>query len=80
MNSRAVATPSWTTASFGDAPDTSPMELSALEDHLGVCRQSHGRLFSVQCLAEAMHGFTAPRLVTTLVLVAVVTGAASLLL
>ena len=80
MSSRAAATPSWTTASFGDAPDTSPMELLALEDHLSVCKQSHGRLFSMQCLGEAMHGFMAPRLVTTLVLVALVTGAASLLL
>ena len=80
MNSQADATPFWTTSSFGDAPDTSPMELSALEDHFAVCKQSHGRLFSAQCLAEAMHGFMAPRLVTTLVLVAFVTGAASLLI
>jgi hypothetical protein len=60
------AKPPWSTASFGDAADTSPMELSVLGEHLDSCRQSHGRWFALQCLAECMNGFIAARFVTTL--------------
>ena len=74
MNSRAVTTPSWSTASFGDTPDTSPMELSELGDHLGRCKRSRGRMFSLQCAGEAMHGFVASRFVTTLVVAALILG------
>jgi hypothetical protein len=38
--------PHWSTASFGDTADTSPMELSALGDHLDLCRGLRGRLFA----------------------------------
>jgi len=44
--------------------------LSILGAHLALCHGVSGRLFSLQCLAEAMHGFVAPRLVTTLVVAA----------
>ena len=74
MNSRAAATPSWSTASFGDTPDTSPMELSELGDHLGRCKKSRGRMFSLQCAAETMHGFVSSRFVTTLVVAALILG------
>lgn len=46
MKSKAMITPLWRTASFGDAPDTSPMELSALGEHLDLCIGSKGRTFS----------------------------------
>ena len=72
-------TPRWSTASFGDSADTSPVELSALGEHLNLCQGSRGRLFALKCRAEAMHGFVAPRLVTTLaVLAALMIGIASL--
>lgn len=74
MNRHAVATPSWSTASFGDTPDTSPMELSELGDHLGRCKKSRGRMFSLQCAAETMHGFVSSRVVTTLVVAALILG------
>jgi len=70
--------PRWSTASFPDAPDTSPVELSSLSGHLGVCRHSRGRLFSLHCLLEAAHGFVAPRFVTSLVSLLMVVGIASL--
>lgn len=54
------------------------MELSSLSGHLGDCRDSRGRLFSVHCLLEAAHGFVAPRFVTSLVSVLMVVGIASL--
>ena len=74
MSSHAVATPTWTTAAFGDAPDTSPMELNELGDHLGRCNGSRSRWFSLQCAAQATHGFVSSRFVTTLVVAALLLG------
>ena len=69
----------WSTASFGDSADTSPMELSALGEHLDLCRASRGRLFDLHCAVERMHGFVAPRFVTTLVLATLLIGVGCLL-
>ena len=72
--------PSWSTASFGDAADTSPVELAALGAHLDLCRGSHGHLFSLQCAAQSMHGFVAARFITTLVVIVLLIGVATLVL
>jgi hypothetical protein len=45
------------------------MELSALGEHLDVCKASRGRLFALQRAAEALHAFITGHFVTTLVLV-----------
>lgn len=66
--------PPWSTAAFGDAADTSPMELSVLGDHLHTCKRSHGRWFALQCAAERMNGFLAARLVTTLTVATLLIG------
>ena len=79
MNNELTAPPCWTTASFGDNAETSPMELSALGEHLHACKGSRGRLFALHCVAETMHGFVAARFVTTLVVVALLIGVGSLL-
>ena len=55
----------WSTASFGEAPDSSPMELSALQDHVHVCKGLRGPWFTARCRAEAIHGFVVGRFVTT---------------
>jgi len=60
--------PGWRTSSFGGPTNTSPAELSALEDHLQRCDRSRDRLFSVRAALEAVNAFVATRLVTTLVL------------
>ncbi len=70
----------WSTASFGDAADASPLELSALGAHLELCQRSHGRLFSLQCAAQTMHGFVVGRFVTTVVVVALLIGVISMVL
>ena len=62
--------PLWSTSSFGESPDATSLERSVLGAHLARCQTLSGRLFPLQCLGEAMHGFVAPRLVTTLVVVA----------
>ncbi|MES2091976.1 MAG: hypothetical protein V4532_18640 [Pseudomonadota bacterium] len=69
MKNHAMTTPFWSTASFGDTADTSPMELAALGEHLDVCKESHHRLFTLQCLAENLHGFISTHFVTTLVMI-----------
>jgi hypothetical protein len=68
----------WATASFPEAADTSPMELSALGAHVDRCNGSRGRLFGVRCAADSLIAFIAPRFVTTAVIVAFVFGVASL--
>jgi hypothetical protein len=68
----------WATASIADTADTTPMELSALGAHVVRCNGSRGRMFALQCAADSLIGFIAPRFVTTAVIVAVVFGVASL--
>ena len=64
--------PAWSTASDGEDAHTRPAELQALGDHLGDCRAASGRLFALQCGGEAMHGFLAARLMTTLLAAALI--------
>lgn len=80
MNTHVFAKPSWSTASFGDGADTSPIDLSALGEHLDLCRKSRGRLFAFHCVAQNLHGAVASRFVTTLVIVALLIGSISLVL
>jgi hypothetical protein len=67
MKKGIAATAPWTTTAMSGATDTSPMELTALGDHLDLCRESQGRLFAVRCAAESVSGFVAARFVTSLV-------------
>jgi hypothetical protein len=76
---RAASAPFWATASINDAADTSPMELSALGAHVDRCNGSRGRMFGLQCVADAVHGFIAPRFVTTLIVIGFVFGVVSLI-
>ena len=71
--------PFWSTASFGEAADTSPMELSALGEHLGHCNGCRGRMFNLRRMGETVHGFVASRFVTTLVVATLLLGAAFVL-
>ena len=75
---RANPAPSWSTSTFSNSADTSPMELSELGEHLDHCKGAHGRLFTLRCVAETLNGFLASRLVTTLVVAALLIGVASL--
>jgi hypothetical protein len=72
--------PNWSTSTFSHHADTSPMELSALGEHLGHCKGAHGRLFTLHCVAETLNRFLSARLVTTLVVAALLIGVASLAL
>ena len=70
--------PVWATSAIDGEVDTLPTDLSALGAHVDRCNGSRGRMFRLQCAADAMIAFVAPRFVTTAVIVAVVFGVASL--
>ena len=76
----ATYNPSWSTASFGLTATASQMDFFALGEHLNLCKAPHGRLFALHCAAERMQGFVATRFFTTLVVVALLTGAGSMVL
>jgi len=75
VNAETVATPRWATAADGEAADTSPMELSALGEHLEHCSGARGRFVTLHRVAETMHGFVAARFITTMLVVSVVFAA-----
>lgn len=81
MTTHTFSHPSWSTASFGSEASTSPVELSALGEHFARCQGSRGRMFALQCAAEATHGFVSSRFVTTLVVAtALIASVASVVL
>ena len=78
--SGSVSGPQWSTSSWGHSTDTSPVELQALGEHLQQCQRGNRRLHTLQTVAQAVHGFVAPRLVSTLSLAAALGGCVLLLL
>jgi hypothetical protein len=78
MNTRNRHTARWATSAFGDPPFPSPAELSALKTQLDECRRASGRLFSMQCMLEALNGILANRMVTMFVVVILFLCAVSL--
>lgn len=78
MSTRGIAWPRWTTSTAADAGDTTPAELDALGAHVSRCNGCRGRLFTLRCLADAVHDFVAGHFVTTLMIAGVVIGAASI--
>ena len=41
-------------------------EMLELRSHIARCNGQRGRWFELRCIADAVHGFVAPRFVTTL--------------
>lgn len=80
MTPHAVTSPRWTTAAVSDSTDTSPMELSALGAHIERCEGCRGRWFTLRCAIDAVHGFAAPRFMTTLVIASALVAIAALAL
>lgn len=70
MNPKHDAGPRWSTSSFGSPADTSPGELAALGEHLDRCNGQRGALYSLRRAGEAVNAFAAPRMMTTLALLA----------
>lgn len=80
MTTHYMPSAAWRTASFADSSDSTTVENSALGEHLDVCKRCSGSLFAFQRGAELMHGFFAGRFVTTLALIAIIFGLASIAL
>lgn len=78
MNAHLIPVPRWSSDLFNTTTDATPMDLSALGSHLALCKGANGRLFALQGLARNMRGFMAARFVTTLLLLALLIGAVSL--
>lgn len=72
--------PRWSTTSYGDTTDTAPQELTALGEHVSLCRADSSRFSRLHCGALAVHGLVAARFVTTLAVVAALIGAALLVI
>ena len=59
-----------------DLPLAALHELTLLRDHMLNCAAGRGPLYRLQCVAETVDGFLAPRFVTTLgVLMLMLAGA-----
>ena len=71
--------PFWATSAIDGDADTSPMDLSALGAHVDRCNGLRGPMFGLRCAADTLSGFLAPRIVTTLVAIAIVIGVGSLI-
>ena len=71
--------PSWETSCYGEGPETTPMQLSALGEHMAHCSRQHRRMAALQCGAESLHAFVLGRLVTTAAVVLAVLGGAWLI-
>lgn len=79
MKISTVSSSPWTTSSLGSTADTSPMELSALGDHLDDCRKTQSGWFFVRCFGDSLHQYMASRFVTTLFIATVLMGAVALM-
>lgn len=53
------------------------LELSALGEHLGLCKSGPRHLFALHCAVQTMRGFIVSRFVTSLVILGVLTIFAS---
>ncbi len=75
MPKYTASAPSWDTSSFGHPADTSPMECSALADHLSLCSRSRGPFQFLRVGAAVVRSVVLPRLVTTALVIALIAGA-----
>ena len=71
--------PVWATSTIDRCADASAAELSTLGEHVDRCNGLRGRMFPLRCAADALAGFLAPRVVTTLVVLGIVIGVGSLI-
>ena len=70
--------PVWATSAIAGESDTQT-DLSALGAHVDRCNGLRGPMFGLRCAADTLSGFLAPRIVTTLVAIAIFIGVGSLI-
>jgi hypothetical protein len=69
-----AAATQWSTSCEGERVETSPMELSALGEHLAQCSGAGPRRVAMRCGAERLHGFVMARLVSAVAVVMAIAG------
>lgn len=65
MNQNHANDALWSTACGSEPPDTTPMELAALGQHVQHCRGQGERLTRLHCAAQSLHRFVSARLIST---------------
>lgn len=73
------SSPTWDTASLGRPASASALEHSALSAHLSDCGARRGRLHALQSGAVGLRQVLAARVVTTVLVLALLLGASWLL-
>lgn len=74
MSTISSREPTWDTSSFGHPADISPLERSALGDHLSQCGALRGPLQTLQTGAGELHGMVAGRVVTSVLVLVLLVG------
>ena len=64
----------WSTSSFGAAPDTTPMELRVLGEHVTTCCAASARGVALRCAAQRVQDFVLARRVSALAAAAILIG------
>jgi hypothetical protein len=80
MSKISSLTPSWDTSSFGHPADISPLERTALGDHLSQCGALRGPLQALQTGGDALQGLVAGRVVTSVLVLGLLFGGSWLML
>ena len=78
MTAHCHPLPSWSTASFDNAASTSTMDLSALGQHVQQCSRPGGAWSALSRSVGDLHRGLLARFVTSLALLAVLVGAAAM--
>jgi hypothetical protein len=80
MNNTSFRTPFWDTASLGHPADMSPQERSLLSEHLNLCGHLRGPWQGLRAGADEMQGILAGRVVTSVLVIALLVGGSWLML
>ena len=80
MSNITSQNPSWATSSYGHPADISPLESSALGDHLSQCDSQRGALQAIQSGADELRDVLVERVVTSAVVIVLLVGGSLLMI
>lgn len=75
MSKFSPQAPNWDTSSFGHPAEISPLQRSALGDHLAHCGAQRDRLQALGTGVGKLHGLLAERVVTSALLITLLVSA-----
>lgn len=80
MQIKHLQTALWSTASFTDGDDTLPADLNDLTEHLGSCRQPHGRMHFLRQAGHGAGSYFLGHMVTSIAVLLLLSGLISMAL